>query len=780
MSKTAWEWAAVVQRGVCVAAMVALASTAACGNSAGDLADGRTSFAIDAMVTLPSIDAHDDARENPQPLDAGSTSNPADAAPSTRDAAVQPPPDAAAAPPIDASTNHASDAAIASIDAYVPSCGNGIVDPGEICDDGTNGPGTCCAADCSADLTCSGGGINFDFNTGGVFGNIVWQGGATSNVSGEFMASLSNGSSTYPTDSFQFSNLAPANNYSLDLYSNECGSEHLETQSNINVAANLNTAADFDITNVAGHISGDLTLNGTAMRSAILYLNDGCHLSFNGSHFDLFMPPGDYVATISDGNNTLGTVSFTSTAAQTTATGTTDFEFHPGAIAGSILWGGSATSNASGEFMTALSNGATTYPTGSYEFGQVAPSTYAIDLYSNECGSEHLTTLSNVVVADGQSVTADFDITNAAGHISGDLTLNGTAMSSAILYLNDGCHLSFNGSHFDLFMPPGDYVATVSDGNNTLGTVSFTSTAAHTTATGTSDFEFHPGSIAGAILWNGTAVTNSTGEFMATLSNGSSTYPVGSYEFTQLPPATYSIDLYSNECGAEQLGALSDVTVAASQAVTADFDITDTAGVVSGNVLLNGQPLDFAILYFSDGCHVAVYNGQFNVYLPPGDYSTEVSDGSNTLGTFDFTITAGQTTSYDDIPTPTGAAVSISAAGGLANIGGLQLVFGDVTAAGDTNVITSSQGPAAPSGHAVIGVGGAARYWQVTSSASLTGAIQICTQYDPSAFTGNANSLELVDATNAFTNITTSNNTSTQVICGSTSALSTFAVIAPQ
>ena len=92
-------------------------------------------------------------------------------------------------------------------------------------------------------------------------------------------------------------------------------------------------------------------------------------------------------------------------------------------------------------------------------------------------------------------------------------------------------------------------------------------------------------------------------------------------------------------------------------------------------------------------------------------------------------------------------------------------------------MVTSSSGPAAPNGFAVVGVGGAPRYWDVTTSAVFTGSVQVCVQYDATQVSGDESALQMVDATNSFANITTSVNTTTKVVCGTTTTLSTFAIV---
>ena len=182
-----------------IAGLVALSATASCSLKEPLLADGRTSFVDDANVTLPSgeadaalsatIDAGvqptfdattiatiDAGSRNPPALDAAVVTSPTvDAAiviSPTVDAAIviSPTVDAAVviSPTVDAANGNplapspdaklapppAPDAAAAVVN---PLCGNGILDSGEVCDDGNTTSGDGCSADCSTVEFCGDG-----------------------------------------------------------------------------------------------------------------------------------------------------------------------------------------------------------------------------------------------------------------------------------------------------------------------------------------------------------------------------------------------------------------------------------------------------------------------------------------------------------------------------------------------------------------------------------------------------------------------------------------------
>jgi hypothetical protein len=109
----------------------------------------------------------------------------------------------------------------------------------------------------------------------------------------------------------------------------------------------------------------------------------------------------------------------------------------------------------------------------------------------------------------------------------------------------------------------------------------------------------------------------------------------------------------------------------------------------------------------------------------------------------------------------------------------VSLTFGSVTGAGITSVTSSMVGgggsPPAPSG---FRLGNPATYYNVTTTASYAGQINICFDYSSISYS-NENNLKLLHYENgAWVNITAPGypNTATNTICGITTSLSPFLV----
>ena len=110
---------------------------------------------------------------------------------------------------------------------------------------------------------------------------------------------------------------------------------------------------------------------------------------------------------------------------------------------------------------------------------------------------------------------------------------------------------------------------------------------------------------------------------------------------------------------------------------------------------------------------------------------------------------------------------------------GVTLVFDNVTEGGDTEVDTNSVGPVLPSGFQMVPLD-PPMYYDISSSASFDGAVEICIAYDPSDVVGNESDLALVHYDGAeWIDVTTSIDEVSNIICGTTTSLSPFAIAEP-
>ena len=600
------------------------------------------------------------------------------------------------------------------------------------------------------------------------------------------------------------------------------------------VSGNTTTTADFDITASAGRVVGSITLNGAPVALPIIEVPLLCQgdwaaagyvgsawLSDNVGNFEHYMPAGDFIADIAlPGGHHLGSVTFTITAGQTTDLG--NLNFSVGAIDGAITWNGSVVSGAEVTTMFLLANAASgtgeSYvdTTGHFQISNVAADTYDVGLFgnsgpfpgSNNGGSCTLVVDEladrSVTVTAGATTAANVDITATAGQVIGSITLNGQPVANPIVEVTAMCGgpawaaAGYPGAgwftdgtgNFAHFLPPGDYSADVAEPNGVhLGSIPFTVIAGQTTDVGVNDYA--TGSITGSVTWNGSVVSGAGVEKIRVGMQGGVGADLnvdGSYSILNLLPGTYSDGLFASsgddrcDSASTLLADANSVEVTAGATTVSNYDITATAGRVLGTITINGTPLPFPTIvdqalcgqpWSSDG------SGNFENYMPVGSYTAAVSSSTGPLGTFDFSITAGQSTEVDALTTAVGSNVATAAAGGIAQVGGITLRFSSVTTAGTTTVVSSGVGPAASNGLAIVGISGQPHYWAATTSAVFSGAVSVCIHYDPSDVVGTQSNVKLVDAAAGFVDLTSSVDTINHVVCGSATSLSTFAVAEP-
>ena len=118
--------------------------------------------------------------------------------------------------------------------------------------------------------------------------------------------------------------------------------------------------------------------------------------------------------------------------------------------------------------------------------------------------------------------------------------------------------------------------------------------------------------------------------------------------------------------------------------------------------------------------------------------------------------------------TPVGDGVSVA-------LDGTTLAFSQVNTSGVTTVTTSTSGTQPPSG---FRLGNPATYYNISTTATFTGNITICFSYDDTAFQGSESKLKLMHFNGQnWANITTSLDTTDDIICGVTTSFSDFAVM---
>lgn len=121
--------------------------------------------------------------------------------------------------------------------------------------------------------------------------------------------------------------------------------------------------------------------------------------------------------------------------------------------------------------------------------------------------------------------------------------------------------------------------------------------------------------------------------------------------------------------------------------------------------------------------------------------------------------------------TPGGTGVIVSPIDPLAGGTPVAVTFTSVSAAGTTTVASGSSGAPLPTG---FRLGSPPVYWDVATTASYSGSIQLCFRYNPGAYSHPSNVRLFHGTGSSWQDITTSNDISTGVVCGTASSLSPF------
>lgn len=111
----------------------------------------------------------------------------------------------------------------------------------------------------------------------------------------------------------------------------------------------------------------------------------------------------------------------------------------------------------------------------------------------------------------------------------------------------------------------------------------------------------------------------------------------------------------------------------------------------------------------------------------------------------------------------------------------LWVTFDEVTVPGETSVIISAEGPAAPlpAGYQIIPIGGDPVFYDIETTAEFSGQVKVCLAYDDTHVTRLEENLSLwhwQEEPPEPVCITSSVNTETNILCGVTTSLSVFAL----
>jgi hypothetical protein len=123
--------------------------------------------------------------------------------------------------------------------------------------------------------------------------------------------------------------------------------------------------------------------------------------------------------------------------------------------------------------------------------------------------------------------------------------------------------------------------------------------------------------------------------------------------------------------------------------------------------------------------------------------------------------------------TPAGANVNVQPADSTTGTTPVSLTFSQVTQVGETSLSTSDSGPAPPSG---FQLGSPATYYELTTTALFSGAVEVCVNYSGVSFQDESQLRLFHFEGGAWADRTSSVDTTNKIVCGNVSSLSPFAI----
>ncbi len=129
----------------------------------------------------------------------------------------------------------------------------------------------------------------------------------------------------------------------------------------------------------------------------------------------------------------------------------------------------------------------------------------------------------------------------------------------------------------------------------------------------------------------------------------------------------------------------------------------------------------------------------------------------------------------DYAPTPEGTNVEVTPLDYTTGTTPMTLTFEEVTGSGVTSLTTSDSGPTPPSG---FQLGDPATYYEITTTATYSGLIEVCVSYSGVNYSGPPEGLRLWHYDDgSWVDCTTLVDTQNELVCGLVSSLSPFAIM---
>lgn len=225
-----------------------------------------------------------------------------------------------------------------------------------------------------------------------------------------------------------------------------------------------------------------------------------------------------------------------------------------------------------------------------------------------------------------------------------------------------------------------------------------------------------------------------------------------------------------------------DATGEQRPTVTATITFRDDQTGISGVDVSFGEPISMRAVSVNNIRVISVspdtltqtweLDFRFDAFSPPGTWIPHIwlTDRAANRANFtaDILQSMGFPTQLFNGNTPPGRNTVVGP------LSGVNLIFSDVTTGGQTTVTSSSSGPTPPSG---FKLGTPPTYYSISTTAQFNPPVTICISYDDTQFKNEKNLKLFHFESGAWSNVTTSLDTTNNVICGQVSSFSEFALL---
>lgn len=274
----------------------------------------------------------------------------------------------------------------------------------------------------------------------------------------------------------------------------------------------------------------------------------------------------------------------------------------------------------------------------------------------------------------------------------------------------------------------------------------------------------------GKVVWSGMVNGGPPENFIYDIATGTTTRLTNNDSFDSIPQINNGKVVWSGFDGNDREIYLYDIATGTTTQITNNTFSDDHAEINDGKVVWDGCNDDCEIYAYdiATGITTQITNNTI------GDFEPLTSNGEITWSIFDNEDY--EVALWDGIIPPNNTPVGSNV---TYNENGVQLTFSQVDIAGDTTVTRSASGTQPPTG---FRLGAPPTYFNISTTATFSGNVEVCIDYNSLNMPGNESNFKLMhyEPGTGWINITSSLNTTNNVICGITTSFSAFSVmIAP-